>query len=219
MTDIATAEPRRKWGWKKIAVMFLAGGVAGYAAGYLLADQIDAVVEGPNAGSRLAALAVAVIYGITALMVLGGLINPRIGARFLNVEDAEELIEQRRLLTASATAMLATAAILALLALAAPAGPLAPGLVGGVCAVLLAVAATAAVRQHRHSDELMREVVRDASVWSLGLIEGAAAVWAGGAHLGFFPGPSPLDILTAIVAATLIGALIAAGRRGLLNPR
>jgi hypothetical protein len=43
--------------------------------------------------------------------------------------------------------------------------------------------------------------------------------WAAAAHLGFVPAPEPLDWVTGIAAALLLGAVIAVGRRGMLAPR
>ena len=71
------------------------------------------------ASASIAAL-VAVLYCVIALGILLGTANPGLGARFLNVEDADELREQKRVLMWSGAAMLLWGvALLALIAVAA----------------------------------------------------------------------------------------------------
>lgn len=212
--------PRAKRGWKFLGGMALGGGVAGYLFGFFFADQIDGMLGGPDPDpSRFAAFLVALIYGVTALAVLVGLVNPKIGARFLNVEDAEELIEQRRQLALSGISMLAVAGILLLLAFSAPAGPVAPATALIGCVVLLTLMVAVSLRMNTMIDELMQAVSRDAATWGFYLLAGAGGLWAICAHLGFASAPEALDWVTGTAAALLIGAFIAVGRRGMLALR
>lgn len=213
-------EPRRKRGWTWLLGIALGGAVAGYAVGFLFADQIDRIVGGSSADpSRGVALAVALVYAVSALVVLAGVIAPRAGAHFLNVEDAVELMEQRRQLALSAWAMLAIALLLGLLAFAAPAGPLAAEVVLAGCLVSLGALILLSQRVARLADEFTQALSRDAAVWGFYLLSGAGGLWAIAGHLGFLRGPVALDWVTGGAAALLLGAMIAVGRRGLLTPR
>jgi O-antigen/teichoic acid export membrane protein len=212
--------PRAKRGWKWVAGMALGGAAAGGLAGFLFADRIDAMLGGPEPDpSRLVAFMVALVYGATALLVLAGLVNPRIGARFLNVEDADELIEQRRQLVLSALSMLSIAGILLALAFAAPAGPLPREAALGAAMLGFVVLAALSARVRGMLDELMRAVSQEATVWGFHLLAVGGGVWSVAAHLGYAPAPQPLDFITAAAAALLVGAFIAVGKRGMLAPR
>lgn len=212
-------EPCRKRGWKWVLGSLLGGGAVGYAGGFLLADHLDALVGGKPDASLMAAMLVALVYALSAIIVLAGLINPRLGQMWLNVEDAEELIEQRSLLLASGLVMLGVAAVLTLVALAGPAGPLPAAPVGLACAALFAAVVAASIRQYRLSDELMRELSREAGSWAFQLLAVFGCGWGAAAHLGFVEGPQALDWVTAAAAAMLIGTFVAVGKRGLLAPR
>jgi MFS family permease len=213
-------KPRHKLDWRWLAGLMAAGAVVGYTVGGYLASNRIALWGGEPQWSVLAALFVALIMAVTAVLVLAGLIKPSVGSRFLNVEDAEELIEQRALLVASGLGIVAMAAILVLLAFAdSVGGPLPAAVVALACALLAVVLVVAARRQHGLSDELMRETSRDAGNHAFTVMAGLGGIWAIAAHLGYLSAPQPLDWLTVAAVATLAGAIVAAGKRGLLKQR
>lgn len=218
MTDLS--KPRRKPDWRWLVGLFIGGALVGAGLGGLVATNRITLWGGNPSPSVLAALFVALIMAVTALLVLAGLIKPSVGSRFLNVEDAEELVEQRALLVASGLGILAMAAILVLLAFAASVGgPVPVAIVAVACALLVVVLVVTARWQHSQSDELMRETSRDAGNYAFTVMAGLGGIWATAAHLGYLPAPRPLDWLTVGALATLAGAIVATGKRGLLKQR
>lgn len=204
---------------RKLAIPGLVGAVAGFLASMAMLRFIDSrAVGGLDTSATIAAL-VAVLYGVIGLGMLLGTASPKLGARYLNVEDAEELREQKKVLSLSAAAMVLWAAALLALALAAPAGPVPQavalavgvgGLVGGCALSLLA---------YRACDELMLAVNLEAGALSYALVLLVAGGWAMLAHLGYAAAPTPLDLLTLFYVLVMVASFIAVGRRGMLAAR
>lgn len=205
--------------WRKHAVGVAVGMVAGMIGAFVTVRVIEGGAFGEFAGSQLAAALVGLIFLLTAFGVGAGLVSPRLGAQFLNVENAEELKEQRRMLALSAAGMIAWGLILFVLAAAGPTGAL-PALTALIIlgALLVAVIALAAA-QWRLMDELLHRTSSEGGNMAFYLTLLFGGGWAALAYLGFVTGPGHLDWITLISVATLVGTFIAAGRRGLLNPR
>ena len=91
-------QTKHKSFFKKTIVSASIGAVAGFLGAYGALQFIDSEMVGGLATSNRIAFMVAVIYLLTAIAVLVGLLSPTLGARFLNVEDADDLREQRALL-------------------------------------------------------------------------------------------------------------------------
>jgi hypothetical protein len=151
--------------------------------------------------------------------MLLGTASPGLGARFLNVEDADELREQKRVLMWSGAAMLLWGVALLALALAAPDGPLpqTAALVIGAGGLLAGTALSVIV--YRASDELMLAVNLEGSTISYTMALVVIGMWAILAHLGFVAAPAPLDLLTIFYVLALAASFIAVGRRGMLTIR
>lgn len=217
MTEPKTSSMPR---WvRKGLIPALIGAVLGYAASAAMLTYIDgAVVDGLSVSATIAAV-VAALYSVTGLTIMLGTASPRLGARFLNVEDADELREQKKVLTLSGAAMLLSGVALLALALAAPDGPvpqtaaLAVGGGGLVAGVALSVLV------YRSSDELMLAVNLEAGALSYGLLSLVVGMWAMLAHLGYTAAPAPLDLLTLFYVLVLLASFIAVGRRGMLAIR
>ncbi|MGV3556045.1 MAG: hypothetical protein ACO1OD_12405 [Croceibacterium sp.] len=205
--------------WRKHLVGLAVGMTTGIVGAFATVRLIESGALGEFAGSQVAAAMVGLIYLLTALGVGAGLVSPRLGAQFLNVENAEELKEQRRMLGLSAGGMIAWGLILFVLAAAGPRGGL-PALTAliAVGALLVAVLALAAA-QWRLMDELLHRTSSEGGNFAYYLTLLFGGGWAMLAYLGFVPGPGHLDWITLISGATLAGSFIAAGKRGLLNPR
>lgn len=204
---------------RKLVIPALIGGVAGFAAsaGMMRFIESDAV-GGLDASASIAAL-VAVLYCVIALGILLGTANPGLGARFLNVEDADELREQKRMMIWSGAAMLLWGAALLALALAAPDGPV-PQMVALVIGAGGLLAGTAlSVIVYRACDELMLAVNLEGSAISFTMVLVVIGLWAMLAHLGFAQGPAPLDLLSLFYVLMLASSFIAVGRRGMLTIR
>lgn len=204
---------------RKFALSMVIGGVAGFAVAFTFMRVVDTGVIGDLEESRVIAALVGALYVMTATFVGIGLINPQVGAKFLNVEDADELREQMVVLRYSMVSIIALGAILILLALAAPAGPLAEPVVACLIALLLVITVFTTRKQMAHIDELMASVSRETSALAFYLVALIGGGWAAAAHLGFVGGPAMLDWITLIATITLVATFWVCGRRGLLTPR
>ena len=216
--ELQPAPAARRSG-RKTMLSLIGGGLMGFVGASVLLAVVDAGLLGTPGPSTLAALLVALVYALTGLIVLAGLAAPKAGAQFLNVEDSDELIEQKSSLAPSGWGMIAIALMLAVIALGGPGGVIAPAVALVVTVVLLAACTALSMRSLRHSDELMRAVTGEATQVSYYLMFFFVGGWAVLAHLGFVTGPAMLDLLTAFWAFILMAALVVAGRRGMLKPR
>lgn len=214
--DKSNATPR----WvKKLLIPALIGAAAGFASSVAMMHFIDSSAIGGLGTSATIAALVGMLYLLIGCGVGFGAASPRIGARFLNVEDADELREQHKVLTASGVAMVLWGVSLIALAMAAPEGPLPPPLALVLGAGGLVIGTILSIPAYRLSDELMRAVNLEGGALGFGLTVLIAGGWAMLAHLGFAAGPAPLDLLTLFYAIMLAASFIAVGRRGMLMPR
>lgn len=218
MTTDDTPSTMPRW-LRKLLIPAAGGGVVGFAASMGMLQFIDSpVVDGLSKSAAIAAL-VGVLYLLIGLLLIVGTASPQFGAKVLNVEDADELREQKQILSLSGWGMVLWGAALIALALAAPDGPvpqaaaLVIGLVGLVMGTVLSVLV------YRASDELMLAVNLEAGALSYGLTFLTIGGWAMAAHLGYVAGPAPLDLLTLFYVLVLLASFIAVGRRGMLMPR
>lgn len=211
-----TATPR----WlRKLLIPGLVGAAAGFAAAAGMLRFIDSPAVGGLGISATIAALVAVVYLVIGLGMMLGTASPRVGARFLNVEDADELREQKKMLSLSATAMALWGAALLALALAAPAGPVPQAIALAVGGGGLVIGALLSLLAWRACDELMLAVNREAGALGFALVWLVAGGWAMLAHLGFAAVPAPLDLLTLLYALVMAASFIAVGRRGMLAIR
>jgi hypothetical protein len=217
MTTDDTPSSMPRW-VRKILIPALLGGVAGFAASAALMRFIDSTTVDLGISATIAAL-VGVLYCVIGLTILIGTASPQVGAKFLNVEDADELREQKQVMSLSGWAMMLWGAALAALALAAPAGPVphTAALVIGLAGLLIGTVLSVLV--YRASDELMLAVNLEAGALSYGLTFVTIGGWAMAAHLRYCPAPQPLDLLTLFYVLVLVASFIAVGRRGMLAIR
>jgi hypothetical protein len=208
--------------FRKTLVQLVLGGVVGAAAmiGMLtLLERHDGLLQDSG---RLAALATALVYALMAAIVGLGTLVPGVGARTLNVEDAEEIAEQRQALVVGGLSFLAVAVLLGSLGLArtdAAAGPLSPTLAGLIAAASAATLVFLGIRYRHVGDEMMRLASKEASSIMLLLLLVVVGGKSAAAQLGFTAPLAPLEILAAFFALYLLAVFIAVGRRGMLAPR
>lgn len=207
-----------KW-VRKLLIPAAIGGVVGFAASSALMRFLDSEAVGGLGESGTIAALVGMLYAVIGLSIAIGVASPRLGARFLNVEDADELREQKRVLSLSGAAMLLLGISLIALALAAPGGPLAPAAGLAIGVVGLVVGAVLSVAVVRSSDELMRAINLEAGSLGFTLVLLVVGLWAMLAHLGYTAGPAPLDLLSLFYVLVLVASFITVGRRGMLAPR
>lgn len=204
---------------RKIIVPALIGGVVGFAAASGVLTIMDSKAIGTFDESAVIAALVGAVYLVIGAGVWLGALRPKVGAHFLNVEDADELREQKKVLTLSGAATVLWGVSLITLALAAPAGaiPQAVALAIGVGGLVLGSVLSIGV--YRACDELMRAINLEASALGLGLVMIATGGWAVLAHLGFAIAPKPLDLLSLFYVLVLVASFIVIGRRGMIAPR
>jgi hypothetical protein len=215
MTDQETP-PKPAWP-RKTVFRLVSGGVVGFVAAKAMISAIDSpAIGGLEASSAIAAL-IGLMYALMGASILAGSAMPRAGAAFLNVEDADEIREQKRLFLFSAVSSLLWGGALIALALAAPDGPLPQWtalIVAGVC---LAVGSVLAFPMYRASDELMMAVMQEGGALSAWLLFAVVGFWASLAHLGFVQGPQPLDLLSLFYGLMLVASFIVIFRRGMVR--
>lgn len=204
---------------RKLLIPALIGGVAGFAAAAGMMHFLDSQAVGGLGKSPTIAALVGLVYALVGLVVAIGVASPPLGARFLNVEDADELREQKRMLGLSGVAMLLWGASLIALALAAPDGPVPVAIALVIGGGGLVAGSVLSVGVHRACDELMRAINLEAGSLSFGLVLLVAGTWAMLAHLGYAAAPAPLDLLTLLYVLVLAASFITVGRRGMLAPR
>ena len=214
--NLKPAAPR----WvRKLLIPALIGGMAGFAASAGIMRFIDSsAVGGLGLSATLAAL-VGVLYCVIGFGIVIGTSSPGIGAKFLNVEDADELREQKRMLVLSGASMLLWGVSLLALSLAAPDGPVPQVAALAVGGGTLVIGIVLSVLVYRASDELMAAVNLEAGALSYGIVSLVVGLWAMLAHLGYAAAPAPLDLLTLFYVLALVASFIAVGRRGMLAVR
>jgi MFS family permease len=221
MSDTRVGTVKRAPGKTKLlgqmAAGFVTGGVGAYAMMSALDGASPAIMED---GSRIFALLTALVFALTGAVVLLGVLSPRFGAKALNVEDEEELREQRTVLGVSSFCFLLLAIFLAALALGGGETPVVPrtaaGIVAGVSAILV-IALNAYA--YRLCDELMMSMTREATMVCSTVLLLLFGGWAALAEFGQAAMFEPLDFVAGFFAIYLVSVFIVAGRRGLLKPR
>jgi hypothetical protein len=201
---------------RKLIFQLLSGGIVGGFAGYFGVGLLD--VE-KMAADQIIVSGVGLVYLLMGAIVGFGLIAPQLGSSILNVEDADEIREQRRMLTGSTISMIALGAALMVLPLAGPGGRLSPlaGFAGLL--VALAILAIITIRDWKYYDEMLWDVSRDAGNLAFSGIGGGLLIWASAAWLGLAVAPTPLGLVALIAGGFLLAIFIASARKGLLRPR
>ena len=218
-TQIAAEPPK----WRKFLVQNAFGFVIGLAGFYGLSRLYLSGALGELGASQIAAgttgLAFLVLALVLAFAIIIGIAMPRAGARFLNLEDEQELREQRWLIGLSTVAMIAMGAALCALALAGPGGILQPQAALWIALAMWLVATPVSFWLWTVMDELEREMSRECGNLSYYLMFLVGGGWALLAYSGVMTGPAPLDWLTMFHALPLVAGVIVAGRRGMLRQR
>lgn len=211
---VSAETPAKPW-WRRLALPLIGGGLAGFLAATLFLNLVEiegASVLGP---SREIAGLVGVLYAFMGLSVLFGAFSPGLGARFLNVEDADELREQGRILVYSGVATILLGGALVLLAIAGVFVD--DGFAAALALGLILVACILSVAMQRLTDELQRALSVDATTTAFYLLFVFGGGWSILAHVGQLAPPAPLDWLTMFAVTMLAGTFWQTGKRGLLN--
>ena len=208
--------------WKKLSAQMLAGAAIGaaFVSGLIWLFK-DRGLDLDDPGQAIA-LGTGAIYALIGLMVGLGALAPRTGARLLNVEDAEELTDQRTVLGYSAVSCVLIGLFFLVLA-AVPAGgeggwvsPNVAAIIGG--ASLLALIALTLLT-NRRVDELTRQVSMEAQALALSVAMVLFGGWAGLAHLDYVEWISPLAFVAGLALLQLLAIFWIGAKRGLMTPR
>jgi hypothetical protein len=200
---------------RKMLFQLGSGAVVGGLAGYFGLGLLD---HQAMAADQVIVSGIGLIYLLLGVIVGFGLIAPQLGSNILNVEDADEIREQRRILTGSAICMLALGAALMALPLAGPGGTLSPaaGLVGLLAALVLLIIVS--IRDWKYYDEMLLQLSRDAGNLAFCGIGGVLLIWASAAWLGLAAAPTPLGLVALVMGGFLLAIFAASARKGLLAP-
>ncbi len=215
----SAAKQKQPIKWRKTALQFVLGGLAGGVASWTV-DRYGWGEHLEDLGwSAIIGGSLGLIYVIAGTLLTIGSVSPKIGAVTFNVEDEQELHEERPLIATAgaASAMMGVALIILCLSGAG-------GLIGQPIALGFAVASTiigvaASIYQFRYMDELMQDLTKETAVWSYYLVSTFGFGWAVLAHLNYLPAPTPLAWINLFYGAVLVAAVIANAKRGLLTPR
>lgn len=213
-------------GWKKFATQALFGAAAG-AGGMFAALSLLEGGDGIDwSASAIILLGVGFVYALMGAFVGIGALAPRlVGQRLLNVADAEEIVEERSNMSASAIGCLTLGAALMLLAYAA--GTQAAGVTPIVSVVaafwtmigVLGLFTLISIGMWRAFDELWRQLTLEITAITGNLLMFVAVVWGGAAAAGLVAGPHPLDLVSLSFGLMLLACFIVTGRRGMMAPR
>lgn len=219
LIDNAHTETKKPSKLKKTLFSLALGGLAGFAGAFGFMELAESGMIGSLGKSREVAGLVGITYIIIAFAVLAGVLAPKTGATFLNVEDAEELREQKFMLGMSGLGMVTSGAALIVAALAAPVGPISQALALAAFAALMILAVIASRASSQRQDELMRAIGKETGAMGFYLMFFVGGGWALAGHLGYVAGPAPLDWLSMFWGLGLLGAFVVIAKRGMMEMR
>ena len=204
--------------WKKFYTQLLVGAVVGgLSAAAVLSTWDDIDRSDPT---QLIAIMTGMIYALMGLIAGTGALMPTIGARFLNVEDVEDLRDQRVILGLSAGACVLIGLLFLILG-AVPAGgteaEASRVVVGVLSAGLLALIILTRLA-NRRVDEMTRAVGLEASSLAMQATLVIFGGWAALAHIGLVTWLGPLGLVSGIALLQLIALFWIGGKRGLMVP-
>lgn len=216
-SDVESAEKKRKP--KKTALAMGMGAIVGFFGASAVMRVMDSeTFEGAGASVEIASL-VGMFYLVVGVIVGLGALNPKAGAKVLNVEDEDELREQRQQLIYSSVAMALAGIALIVVAHAGRTGTIDPGIALGIYIVCSVVSVIISLKSRKYSDELMRAVGTETASLSFYFVVLVGGTWALLAHLQFLVGPTPLDWLTMFWSLMMLAVFIVLGKRGMLTMR
>jgi hypothetical protein len=206
---------------RKLIVQLLGGAVVGALVTFFFLRTGSRIADFDDP-ARLAAVAAGIIYLLMGGIVAIGAMLPGAGAKFLNVEDAAEIVEERGKLWPSALVCILAGVMLLALAMT-PGGDL-PGALSRDAAAAVAAAAFAALVvaslwMRGRIDEFNRSLGTESAAMALYLSFLLFGGWGALSHLGYVEWVAPLGVLAGFALLQLLAMFWVIGRRGLLMPR
>ena len=206
---------------RKLIFQTLTGAAFG-AAGTFLFLQYGGKVADFEDPSRLAAAAAGIIYVLMGLFVGIGALIPGAGAKFLNVEDADEILAERKSIGPGAVGCLLVGLMLMALALTPGGdqpGALSPNLALGVAAVCVLGLIGTSIWIRGRIDEFNRQMGIESSALAMHASMLLFGGWAALAHVGYVQWITPLGLLAGFALIELGAIFWVVGKRGMLMPR
>lgn len=206
---------------QKLIFQTLTGATFG-AAGTFLFLRFGGEVADFEDPSRLAAAAIGVIYVLMGLFVGVGALAPGAGAKFLNVEDADEILAERKSIGPGAIGALLIGLMLMALALTPGGGQ--PGALSPDTALAIAAACLAGLLAvgwwvRGKVDEFNRQMGVESSAIAMNASLLLFGGWAALAHVGYVQWITPLGLLAGFALLELGAIFWVVGKRGMLTPR
>ena len=207
---------------RKLVMQMIVGAIAGGATTFVTINAIEGSGFDLDDPSRVIALLVGLVFVVMGMFVGLGVAMPGPGSRLLNVEDEEELREQRKPLWRSAAVVLLVGAMMLALALSGASdwpgllSPEAAAVVIGGC--IFGISLLSYFTRH-DNDELMRAIAREGAAWGMYACLAIFTIWGSLAHLGYAPWVTPLGMVSALLAILLVAIFVVCGVRGVLKPR
>lgn len=201
---------------RKLVFQLVSGGIVGGLAGYFGLGLLD---EKNMAADQMILSGVGLVYLLMGLIVGVGLIAPKLGSNILNVEDAEEIRDQRRILTGSTICMVSLGVALMALPMAGQGGSISPLAGFGGLLAALALLIVISIRDWKYYDEMLLQLSRDAGNLAFCGIGSVLLIWSAAASLGLATAPAPTALVALISGGFLLAIFVASARKGLLHPR
>ena len=206
---------------QKLIVQTLTGAAFG-AAGTFLFLQYGGKVADFEDPSRLAAAAAGIIYVLMGLFVGIGALIPGAGAKFLNVEDTDEILAERKSIGPGAIGALLIGLMLMALALTPGGdkrGALSPDTALAIAAACLAGLLAVGWWIRGKVDEFNRQMGVESSAMAMNASLLLFGGWAALAHVGYVQWITPLGLLAGFALLELGAIFWVVGKRGMLVPR
>ena len=200
----------------RLLLGWAAFGAVGYGVGRHLALS-GVTLWDRMGGDVVIALGIAAIYLLLGLLVGAMMLSARFRRAAMTEADALDLEDRRPAYAGQVVACIAFGVSLAALALADEAGPLSPLAGVVIFAAALAIGFWSYLRSFHLLDELDRTVALESMTATYVLLLIVSIVWAALAHLEFVAPPSMLGLLSLFWGLSLVGAVAAAQRRGMLD--
>lgn len=206
---------------RKMALQMLGGAVAGAVSIFLFLKLGENAVDFDDP-ARIGAAAIGMVYVLMGAVVGLGVMAPGVGAAVLNVEDAGEIIEQRKTFVPSVIVCVLTGLMLMVLSLTpgeGSSGALSREVGLAISVVALGLIVLLSIMMRRGIDEFNRQMGIESSAMAMHVSMILFGGWGALAHLGYVEWIQPLGLLAALATIQLLAMFWIVGRRGLLAPR
>ena len=203
--------------WRRILPYFVIGAVSGSATAVFFPDLMDEGILPNVSVGVIAGLGTGALYLFFALILGVGLVSPNLGQKLSGAQTADDLRDNRAMISPAAVAMAAFGAALIILASSGSQGSIDPILGATLTVVLLVVGGVALRASMAASDELYRTSNNEAASVGYYIAVAVLGSWGILSHTGFFAPPGGLDVLTTFYWIALTASVVVSYRRGMLD--